>query len=309
MDALADLLEGPRAHGAFLLRGLMKPPWSVRVRDEAPLTLVAMTQGTAWVHSEREKPQQLTAGDIALFRGPEPYVMSDELDTPWQVTINPGQICTTPTGERTSWDLGVRSWGNSADGTTVMLIGTYQMPAELTSRLLSALPTIAVLHGDAWDSPLPELLDREIVRDEPGQDVVLDRLLDLLLIAVLRAWFHRPGGQAPAWYRAASDPVVGEALKLLQDDPAKPWTVATLAAQVGVSRAALARRFTELVGDPPMSFLADLRLAWAAELLREPDATVTSVARKVGYSSPFALSTAFKRVRGVSPQEHRAGGR
>lgn len=102
-------------------------------------------------------------------------------------------------------------------------------------------------------------------------------------------------------------PVVdlGPALRLLHHEPAKPWTVASLAAAIGVSRAALARRFTELVGEPPMTFLTDWRLTLAADLLREPDATVSSVARQVGYGSPFALSAAFKRVRGISPQEHR----
>jgi len=92
---------------------------------------------------------------------------------------------------------------------------------------------------------------------------------------------------------------------MLHHNPAEPWTVATLAAATGVSRAALARRFTELVGEPPMTFLTGWRLALAADLLREPDATVGAVARQVGYGSPFALSAAFKRVRGISPQQHR----
>ena len=91
----------------------------------------------------------------------------------------------------------------------------------------------------------------------------------------------------------------------MHNDPAHPWTVASLAAETGVSRAALARRFHDLVGEPPMTFLTGWRLALAADLLREPDATVGAVAQKVGYGSPFALSTAFKRVRGISPQEHR----
>jgi transcriptional regulator GlxA family with amidase domain len=81
--------------------------------------------------------------------------------------------------------------------------------------------------------------------------------------------------------------------------------VANLATKTGVSRAALARRFTTLVGEPPMAYLTGLRLALAADLLREPNATLGAVARKVGYGSAFALSAAFKRVRGVSPQEHR----
>jgi AraC-like DNA-binding protein len=83
--------------------------------------------------------------------------------------------------------------------------------------------------------------------------------------------------------------------------------VATLAARTGVSRAALARRFTELVGEPPMAYLTGWRLALAADLLRDPDATVGAVARQIGYGSAFALSTAFKRVRGLSPQQHRVG--
>lgn len=116
-----------------------------------------------------------------------------------------------------------------------------------------------------------------------------------------RAWFARSEAEAPAWYRAHSDPVVGTALRMLHNNPAHPWTVGALAATTGVSRAALARRFTELVGEPPMTFLAGWRLALAADLLREPDATVGTVAREVGYGSAFALSTAFKRVRGISP--------
>jgi AraC-like DNA-binding protein len=81
--------------------------------------------------------------------------------------------------------------------------------------------------------------------------------------------------------------------------------VASLAVALGVSRASLARRFTELVGEPPMAFLTGWRLALAADLLREPDATLAAVARQVGYGSPFALSAAFKRVRGISPREFR----
>ena len=92
---------------------------------------------------------------------------------------------------------------------------------------------------------------------------------------------------------------------MMYDRPDHSWTVASLAAEAGASRAALARRFHDLVGEPPMTFLTGWRVALAADLLREPDATVGSVAKRVGYSSPFALSTAFKRIRGVSPKEHR----
>ena len=201
--------------------------------------------------------------------------------------------------------IGTRNWGNSPDGETVMLTGTYQLEGEISGRLLRALPPLLVLAGDAWETPLIGLLAEEIVKDQPGQEAVLDRLLDLLLIAVLRTWFARPEAEAPGWYRAYADPIVGPALKALHHDPAHPWTVEELARGAGVSRAALARRFNDLVGEPPMSFLTGWRIALAADLLLEPGATVGSVAPQVGYGSAFALSTAFKRIRGISPQQYK----
>jgi AraC-like DNA-binding protein len=307
MDAVAGLLDGPRARGAFLLRSQLDPPWSMRIADESPLCLIAVTRGEAWLTPEDDEPLLLRSGDVAVIRGPDPYTVADDPGTAPQVVILPGQRCETPDGQAVELMsfMGVRTWGNSPVGSTVMVTGTYDLESEVSRRLLNALPPLLVLPGDAWDSPLVGLLAEEIVKDDPGQEAVLDRLLDLLLIAVLRAWFARPDAEAPAWYRAYSDPVAGKALRLIHDDPAHPWTVAELAAEAGVSRAAFARRFTELVGEPPMKFLTDWRLSLAADLLLEPDATIGSVAYQVGYGSPFALSSAFKRVRGMSPQQYK----
>ena len=307
MDAVAGLLDGPRARGAFLLRSTMDPPWSLRIEDEAPLTLVAIVRGGACVVPDDGPTTWLRAGDVAITRGPDPYLVADAPGTPPQAVILPGGECRTPDGQQLKLMdfLGTRNWGNSPDGETVMLTGTYQFEGEISGRLLRALPPLLVLPGDAWDTPLIGLLAEEIVKDRPGQEAVLDRLLDLLLIAVLREWFSRPEAEAPGWYRASADPIVGPALKALHEDPAHQWTVEELAKGAGVSRAALARRFNDLVGEPPMAFLTGWRIALAADLLLEPDATVGSVAAKVGYGSPFALSTAFKRIRGVSPKQYR----
>ncbi|MFF7448073.1 MULTISPECIES: cupin domain-containing protein [unclassified Streptomyces] len=307
MDALAGLLEGPRARGAFMIRACFEPPWSVRIEDRAPLTLMLMVRGEAWITPDTGERVRLRAGDLAVARGPEPYTCADDPATAPQAVILPGGECSYPDGRSLNgvMDLGVRTWGDRLDGPAVMLIGTYLWQGEVSGRLLDALPPLLSLTSDVWDCPLTPYLMEEIVRDEPGQEVVLDRLLDLLVIAALRAWFSRPEAAAPAWYRALADPVVGRVLRLVQDDPAHPWTVASLAAKAGVSRAALARRFTELVGEPPMTYLTGWRLALAADRLRDSDATLEAIARQVGYGSAFALSSAFKRVYGVSPQEHR----
>jgi len=308
VDVFGGLLDGPRARGAFALRVIMDPPWSVRIEDRAPLSLVSVLRGQAWVIPDDDAPVRLGAGSVAVIRGPDPYSFADDPGTPAQVVIHPGQHCTTPDGQdlAQAMDLGVRSWGNSPTGATSMLIGTYERHSEIGRQLLSVLPRLVVMPAGAWDSPLLPMLGQEIVKDEPGQEAVLDRLLDLLLVAALRAWFSSHRAEAPGWYRAQGDPVVGRALRMLQNNPAQPWTVASLAREAGVSRAALARRFAELVGEPPMTFLTAWRLALAADLLREPGSTISAVAQQVGYGSPFALSTAFKRVRGVSPNEHRA---
>jgi AraC-like DNA-binding protein len=309
VDAVAGLLDGPRAREAFVLRSSMNPPWSLRIADEAPLTVIAVTRGHAWVVLGAEvPPKRLDTGDVAIVRGPDPYTVADDPVTTPQAIIHPGQRCTTVNGEELHerWSLGVRAWGNRPDGATVMLTGTYELDSEVSHRLLRALPRLLVLPDEDWESPLVPLLAAEIGRDEPGQEAVLDRMLDLLVIAVLRAWFARPDAHPPGWYRAYGDPVVGQALRLMHHNPAHRWTLAELAREVGMSRAALARRFQKLVGEPPMTFLAGWRIALAADLLREPGATLGSVAPQVGYGSPFALSSAFKRLRGVSPQDYRS---
>ncbi|MGW5729739.1 AraC family transcriptional regulator [Nocardia beijingensis] len=305
MDALASLLEGPRARGAFLMCSLLNPPWSLRIQDEAPLTVLAMIRGGAWIVTDAGAPRQLGAGDVAIFRGPAPYTVADDPATAPQIIIHPGQVTKTPQGEILcdTLSLGVRQWGTDPAGATLMVTGTYESAGAASRRLLRALPPVLVLRRGEFDSRVLDLLVDETTKDEPAQSAVLDRLLDLVLIAALRAWFSRD--DAPSWYHAYGDPLVGKALRLLQHNPAHGWTVAGLAEAVGVSRAALARRFTDLVGEPPMAFLTEWRLALAADLLQESDATIEAIARQVGYGSAFALSTAFKRHFGVSPRDHR----
>jgi len=308
MDALADFLDGPRARGAFVLRSMFDPPWSLRVEDEAPLSVVAVVGGLAWIVADGAQPRPLGPGDVAILRGPGHYTVAGDLSTAPTVVIHPGQRCTTPDGAPLgeAMGLGVRSWGNSASGSVTMLTGTYETDGEISRRLLDALPALIVLAAGTWHCPVIGLLAEEIVKDEPGQSVVLDRLLDLLAVAALRTWFDRPDAEVPAWYRAQGDPVVGPALRLIHTDPAHQWTVAGLATATAVSRAGFARRFNELVGEPPMTFLTGLRMALAADLLAASDSSVAAVASKVGYGSPFTFSTAFKRLYGLSPRAYRS---
>lgn len=315
VNPLSILLDGARARGAFVLRTAQNPPWAVQVRDRAPLNVVAILRGTPWVVPSVGDAVRLNVGDIAMMRGPHAFTFADDPRTPIQVVVQPGPRRTTPagvelpeaadTGVRT-WANGMRTCGDGVDDSSVLLIGKYRRPGEIAMRLLSALPPLLVLPSTAHgESAVVSLLAEETVRKEPGQDLVLERLLDLLLVAILRAWFIRPDADAPAWCRANGDPVVGPVLRLIHGHPDHPWTVAALAGRTGVSRATLARRFTDLVGMPPMAYLTEWRIDLAADLLKESDTTIDSIARQVGYGSAFALSAAFKRARGISPQRHR----
>lgn len=307
MDILSGLMDGPRARGAFALRAVMSPPWSLRVLAESPLTLIAVVAGEVWITSDHGPQKRLQAGDIAVTRAPEHYNVAHAPDAAPEVFIHPGQYCCDIDGAslQEAMTHGVRTWGNDPRGSTMFLVGAYEALSEVSDRLLRALPPVLALSGQEWRSPLVSLLCDEVVKDEPGQAAVLDRLIDLVLIAVLKAWFARPEAGDTKWNQAQSEPVIARALELLHSDPARTWTLEALAAEAGASRASLARRFHDVVGEPPMTFLKNWRLALAADLLCNPSETVSTVAEKVGYSSPFAFSVAFKRARGRTPQEHR----
>lgn len=131
--------------------------------------------------------------------------------------------------------------------------------------------------------------------------MVVPGLLDLLLVYMIRAWMDEGAALAGGWPAALAG-----ALRALHEDPAEPWSNELLAARVGVSRATLTRRFTALVGRPPMAYLAWWRLTRAAGLLRSTAEPLDAIARRVGYGSPYALSHAFSRQFGTTPGRYRA---
>ncbi|UFU05953.1 AraC family transcriptional regulator [Ruania halotolerans] len=307
MDALSAMLDGPRTRGAYVLRCLLAAPWSIRVGDEAPLALVAMVRGQTWLTLDGDEPVALRAGDVALIKGPEHYTLSDPPGHAPDVFVGTDEVCRDADGGSLEDQmlLGVRTCGNALDGETAFIVACYDLRGQVTPRLLGTLPPFVRIPATT-DDALMRVLHAEVDRDAVGQQVILDRLVDLVLVQALRAWFADPASQAPRWWQATSDPVVGPAVRALQANPASPWTIDRLARSVGVSRATLARRFTELVGEPPMSYLTSWRLTLAADLLRSGTETLPALARQLGYASGFSFSSAFKRRYGVSPQTFRA---
>jgi transcriptional regulator GlxA family with amidase domain len=144
------------------------------------------------------------------------------------------------------------------------------------------------------------LLSRELAAPEPGQQTVLDRLLDVVLVQAIRTSF-RQSASAPRWYRASADPRLGLALRAIHADAAHPWTVPELASLSGLSRAAFARTFQQALGQPPMQYLAEWRMTLARDHLRSGELTLTQIADRTGYTSPYAFAAAFRRHHGLPP--------
>ncbi|MEQ3550201.1 AraC family transcriptional regulator [Pseudonocardia nematodicida] len=306
MDAFGDLFRGVRAQGSLFGSSTLTAPWSLRFVDGAPLTLCTVIDGAGWVVAEGGPPEHLSPGDTVIVRGPAAFSFVDEIGTTAE-PVDCGEFCAVPDLGGTTHRLG---WNDPAPeddaGATTLVVGAYPVRGEIGRRLLDALPGVLRVGPGGTAGAVRDLLAAEVAVDEPGQQVVLDRLLDWMLVCSLREWFDRPGGTPPAWYTAHRDPVVGQALRLLHAEPAAPWTVASLAARAGVSRATLAKRFGDRVGEPPLSYLTHWRMTLAADLLAGREtATIAEVARAVGYADAFGFSAAFKRVRGVTPSAFR----
>ncbi len=148
------------------------------------------------------------------------------------------------------------------------------------------------------------LLD-ETDRDRAGHEVLADRLVDALLIYVLRWWVDRRAEGSAGWLGALADPAVGRVLAVVHEEPTRRWTVEELAARVGMSRAVFARRFSELVGVPPLAYLTRWRIELARRRLRDSSNSVAEIAAAVGYDSEFSFSRAFKREVGLPPSAYR----
>lgn len=225
------------------------------------------------------------------------------------LTLHAGDVVLTPHGtQHALGDLGHAD--ADADDPTSLLCGAYRLDQTRSHPLLATLPDVIHLRARFGRHPAlhsaVSLLGEELRNPQQGSVSALSTLLDLLLIYMLRAWLEDESDRgAPGWSAALADPAVSAALSAMHEDPARAWTVEELGKEANLSRAAFARRFTALVGEPPLAYLTWWRLSVAARLLKEGGASLESVAQRVGYGSPYAFANAFKRAHGISPGRYR----
>jgi AraC-like DNA-binding protein len=245
-----------------------------------------------WLDGPRS-PAELAPGDVALVRGgPDHFI-----------AYKPNAACLPHEQFQARHADDNRG---STDGANVFLCGAYVLSGDIGRGLLEALPPVLTMSAAA-DDPLRNvigMLSSELATSAPGQQTVLDRLLDVLLVLAIRASFQR-SEHAPRWYQASADPRLGPALGALHADPARAWTVPELAAISGLSRAAFARIFQLALGQAPMQYLTDWRMTLARDHLRAGELTLAQIGARTGYASPYAFAAAFRRHHGVPPGQWR----
>lgn len=319
-DVLSDVLHAAKLTGALFFLVDAAPPWEVGVPESkafAPIILPrvqhvisyhVVTHGRCWGALIGRPPVALAAGDILVFPHGDPYVMSsapvehDDVEVASSIEffrlMAAGRLPFT-----------VTEGGPGAERLHLMC-GFLGCDARPFNPLLQTLPRMLHVHGAS--APEPDLLSRlieltiaESRADRAGGECIRLRLSELLFVEVVRRHLASLPAAQTGWLAGLKDRAIGRALSLLHERPERAWTLDELARAVGLSRSALADRFSGFVGQPPMQYLTHWRMQVAARLLADGAPKVASVALQVGYSSEAAFSRTFKKLTGVSPAEWR----
>ena len=310
MDALSEVLRVCRLRGAAVLNADFGAPWSVAVgatgslartflpEAESPAIFHLVIAGECLIHAAGGAPVRLGPGEAALVIRGSAHRLASSLDAPEAAFTS---LVRAPlAGEL----IPIRHGGNGARTRLVSCIASLEKP--LCDPILDALP--GVIAADLRGSPAAALMEQALgfslsESDAPraGGVATLARLAELVFIEILRHHVEASPAGAGGWIAGLNDRYVGRALALMHGKPGENWTVEKLARQVGFSRSALADRFVQILGEPPIAYLSSWRLRLAAQKLANTRRTVESIASDAGYESSGAFSHAFKRVFGKPP--------
>lgn len=301
-DALTALLRAMKVHTTVYCVSELGAPWGFRVEDSSAAKFHLVLEGSCALTLDTGEQLALSCGDLVVLPAGTGHVVRDRTDSP--VRHLDRILAEYPRG-----DDGQLVYGG--DGRVTRLVcGGFVLADSLPSGLVRLLPRVLRLDAGAsgvnrWLEPVFEFLSAEVGAGQPGAGAVLAKLADVFLTQVLRTYLV--GAEAAGITRAEtfSDPAIGRAVELLHAQPDRPWTIAQLASEVGMSRTLLSTRFRLLVGESPMRYLARVRLSQAAGYLTTTNATLYSIAQSTGYDSEASLSKAFKREFGQSPGEYR----
>ncbi|GAA1666889.1 AraC family transcriptional regulator [Fodinicola feengrottensis] len=301
MDLIGDVLASMRSGAPLSSRCRLQAPWGMRFAPVMGVGFHVLLQGSAWlVPPGGGDPLRLQVGDIVFVSHGRGHAL---VDSPGAIEY---EVPPDAQGDVPE-DLAIP---NGSGAPTTLLCGSYIFGDRRPHPLITALPE--VIHLPARIGPDPairsvvDLLGAELADRGAGSSAAVPALLDLLLLYVLRGWFEQQARTgAGGWAAALNDLSIRNALQHIQNEPAEPWTVATLADRAGMSRATFARRFSSLLGESPLGYLTWWRMTRAGQLLTLTDDSMAAIASQVGYQSEFAFGKAFKREFAVAPGAYR----
>jgi AraC-like DNA-binding protein len=302
MDVLADVLSVTRMGTTVVAQAELVPPWGLEIDPIAEAHVHVVQRGSCWLRTTSEPGHmRLGSGDVVLIRAGIGHSICDDPKTapaPHKLVLAamPRRLASLPKSR--------------AHETTVVLCAKYLFRGSGAHPLTSLLPPLVHLPAHEAERHVQLQLLLQLLRHEAadaggGTELVIPRLVDSLLVYVVRAWLEGQPVDAGGWFAALREPAIVKALSLIHEQPQRPWSVASLARQVAHSRPTFARRFAELVGETPVAYLTRWRMCLATKLLAETELSLEEVAARVGYESAAAFSKAFRRSYGEAPGRFR----
>ena len=280
MEVLSDILRSMRVTGSVFFCDSLDSPWSMEFADTDRASFHLVRRGECWITSG-DTHERLGPGDFVFIEPGRDHVLANELS-----------------GEP----------GIGQPTTTLLLCGYGKFEGPKGHALLKTLPSLTIIHEEdllqhRWLKSTLDQLSTEYLTRQPGSEVVVDKLTEVLIVELIRINFGR--SEQSGFTRALFDEQISRALELMHTAPQKSWTLESLASRVAMSRAAFAKRFKERVGQTMFEYLTALRMQRARNLLRESSLSLYEVASRVGYQSDLAFTKAFKKSIGVTPTSYR----
>jgi AraC-like DNA-binding protein len=304
MDVLTDVLNTLELNGWLSSRRELVPPWRYDFAATKDSMFHVLSYGGAYLQVEGEpEPIRVKDGDVVLFPTGHPHSLYDDPTSPLtrlvHLDYNPqrGHQVVNREGE---------------DSKLLLLCGAFHFEYPNDFPLLHRLPRLIHVPGPNGQmeqglADIVHLIARESASKQPGAEVVLRRLTELLFIQVIRLWIDQQAKASVQWVGALGDQPISTALSLIHESPARKWTVKELAEAAALSRSAFSARFSELVGEPPLTYLTRWRMLRATRLLKN-EVRMGTIAEMLGYESEAAFRKAFKREMGMPPAQYRRQG-
>ena len=280
MDVLSDILRSMRVDGSVYFCDHLRSPWLMEFNDTRSASFHLVRRGECWLVSG-ELRERIGPGDLVFIESGRDHSLASH---------RPGEE--PPPG----------------DVLTLLLCGYCNFAQESASLLLDDFPSLIIVREEEllqrpWLKSTLDQLSTEYRSQQPGAELVVNKLTEVVLVELIRINFGR--GEKSRIIQALSDTRIAAALQHLHKDVGRPWTLENMGKTVGMSRAAFSRRFKELVGWPMFVYLTHLRIEHAKELLASTQLPVYEIANRVGYESDLAFTKTFNKHTGTTPTRFR----